>query len=282
MKSLNRKIIILISVSSIVTGAILFIFQLNIIPEDFNNILFFLVQLWPVTLIIAGFLFLWNSFARRRYLQAYAAVEKTLTLPYPPHLREVNLDIAFSSGRLMIDAADSAPSVLRYDQFGPMPDPSLEIKNAGNTSKIRLHKAKQYFAASSRIRNSWYLSLEKGANHVIALSIQDADCSLDLRDILVEKLSLKTGHGLHTLFFPAAQKFHGDIYSGSDRLCLMFPDNSFVRVNLINPFCRVDFPQGDFEKKADGTILSIFEQSDTGLIELDVDGPLKQLTIDIV
>jgi hypothetical protein len=282
MKAVTKKIVLLVSISSVVIGCILIIFQLGVIPKDFGVFLTTLINFWPVTLIIGGVIFLGDSILRRRYLQQHAAVEKALALPVRGLAREVNLDLSFSYGTLSIAPAEDDSSRLRYEQFGPMPEPVVESTAIGHTAIVKLHKPKPYFSPHFRIRNAWRLSLARNICHNLTLDLHEADLSLDLRTLQLGKLSLKADTGRHSLYFPRLpDKLEGDIYSSSDRLELIVPDESFLRLNLLNPFCQVDFPQGDFERQEDGSIISNPEKTDFGLIELTVDGPLKELVIDI-
>jgi hypothetical protein len=282
MKLVAKRIVILISISSVLIGCLLIVFQLDIIPKDLSLFTATLINLWPITLVIAGVIFLRDSFLRQQYLRQHAAAEKTLAIAYPGRPREVSLEVLFSFGNLVVNATDGESSLLRCEQFGPMPDPVIEQTAIGNTSLVKIHKPKPYLSPHFRIRTLWSLALAKRIPHNLALAIHESDLTLDLRKLKVEKLSLKTNSGKHTLYFPESEeKFEGTIYSSSDRLELIVPDESFLQLNLLNPFCRVDFPQGDFEKKEDGSIVSNAAKRDFGLIELDVDGPLKQLVIDI-
>jgi hypothetical protein len=282
MKAVTKKIVLLISISSIIIGCLLIIFNMGIIPESVGAFLTTLIDFWPVTLVIAGGIFLRDSFLRRRYLHRHAVEEKTLSLPIDGHAREVNLDVSFSYGTLTVKAGQGKESLLRYEQFGPMPDPILESSIIGHTSIIKLQKPKSYLSPHFSVRNIWNLTLSRTIIHNLALALHESDLTLDLRRLLIGKVSLKTNSGRHSLFFPKIpDKVEGEIYSSSDRLELIVPDESFLRLNLQNPFCRVEFPQGDFDKKDDGYIISTDEKSDYGLIELTVDGPLKQLVLDI-
>ncbi len=282
MKLVAKRIVILISISSVLIGCLLIVFQLDIIPKDLSRFTSFLLNLWPITLVIAGLIFLRDSFLRQQYLRQHAAAEKTLAISYPHNPREVSLELLFSFGQLSVGANEGETSLLRCEQFGPMPDPVIEQTAIGNTSLVKILKPKPYFSPHFRIRTTWSLSLTKKIPHNLALAIHESDLTLDMRELAVERLSLKTNSGRHTLYFPESEeKFEGTIYSSSDRLELIVPDESFLRVNLLNPFCRVEFPQGDFEKKEDGSISSAEAKSEFGFIELAVDGPLKQLVIDI-
>ena len=273
---------VLISCSSIISGFILFLFQLNLIPRYLDQFIEILLKLWPLTLILAGLLFLWNSFSRRRYLKLNPPVEKEITITYPPKSQEARLDLVYAFGNMNLESQDGSSSRLRYFQFGSLPEPMLEVKTLGNLAVVKLSKPKQLFSATGNIRSNWQLLLGKGIRHTLNLRLTEADCLLDLRALDTQELSLYAGTGRHTIFFPTLPtKFIASLYCASEDLFLNFPDNSFIKISLVNPFCAVDFPQGDFEKKEDGSILSVPSADAKGLIEITVDGPLRRLIIDL-
>lgn len=240
------------------------------------------LKLWPLTLILAGLLFLWNSFSRRRYLKLNPPVEKELAITYPTKIHEARIDLVYAFGYISLQSQEGLTSSLKFLQFGSLPEPMLEIETLGNLAAVKLYKPKQLFSATGNIRSNWQLFLAKEIRHTLNLRLAEADCLLDLRALDTRELSLYAGNGRHTIFFPSLpDKFIASLYCASENLFLNFPDNSFVKISLVNPFCAVDFPQGDFEKKADGSIFSVFSAEAKGLIEIAVDGPLRRLTIDL-
>ena len=64
-------------------------------------------------------------------------------------------------------------------------------------------------------------------------------------------------------------------------MSLVLPARVFAQVRLLNPFCRVDFPQGDLEKREDGSLITPRTADSRGRVEIDVDGPIRNLVLDI-
>ena len=56
---------------------------------------------------------------------------------------------------------------------------------------------------------------------------------------------------------------------------------SFCIVRLLNPFCRLDYPQGDMEKREDGSLVTPRAAPGAGSVEIEVDGPIRDLVLDI-
>jgi hypothetical protein len=61
----------------------------------------------------------------------------------------------------------------------------------------------------------------------------------------------------------------------------VLPPKAFTHVQLLNPFCRVDYPQGDLEKREDGSLVSTSDADTQGSVEVSIDGPIRNLVLDI-
>ena len=74
-----------------------------------------------------------------------------------------------------------------------------------------------------------------------------------------------------------------DRTSGLQRsdLVIVVPSSSRVEVALLNPFCRIEFPQGDFERRSDGSLVSSRAGPGSGRIELALDGALRSIVLDV-
>jgi hypothetical protein len=105
---------------------------------------------------------------------------------------------------------------------------------------------------------------------------------MDLRKLDVESLDLRTDSGAQeVLLGRPSRKLSGQIYSSGSDLSLVLPSRVFAWVRLLNPFCRVDYPQGDFEKREDGSLVTPSAVDARGSVEIAVDGPIRNLVLDI-
>lgn len=282
MNSVTKKLVLLISITSVLIGIILIIFQLNIVSNDLSYIFEIIVKLWPVALILGGIIFLRDAISRRFYLNRYELKEKSLHIPLPQNIQEVQFGISFSFGNFSIKSSSKPQNLLCYDQYGPMPEPMIETQEIGRASIVKLNKSKPYFSPHFRIENSWALELSKSVPFRFDIDIIESNISLDFNNLDIEELILHATSGIHKIIFGRQKrKVFASIYSSSTQLILSVPAKSFVRLNLKNPFCKLEYPQGDFIKNEEGTFISTISKNDFCQIELMVDGPIKHLVLDI-
>jgi len=279
MQIITRNIIAVISISFVLVGSVILLYYFNLIPYDWQE---FAIDLWPVSLIIAGLIFVRDSVIKSKYLKRYEIKKKSLNLAYIEGTQDRVYNVFFSYGQLNVRATDNTIPQLVYEQLGPMPEPEVDHQIIGNSSILKIKKLKPYFSPHFQIKNKWFFELIKEIPQQLYINLHDADLNADLRNLTIERFSLKANAGMHMIIFGKnKKKFLGQIYSSSSLLSLIIPTSTFLCLKLLNPFCKVDYPQGDFKKKEDGTIISSASKKDYGLIELTVDGALKQLTIDI-
>jgi len=279
MQIITRNIIAVISISFILVGSVILLYYFNLIPYDWQE---FAIDLWPVSLIIAGLIFVRDSVIKSKYLKRYEIKKKSLNLAYIEGTQDRVYNVFFSYGQLNVRATDNTIPQLVYEQLGPMPEPEVDHQIIGNSSILKIKKLKPYFSPHFQIKNKWFFELIKEIPQQLYINLHDADLNADLRNLTIERFSLKANAGMHVIIFGKnKKKFLGQIYSSSSLLSLIIPTSTFLCLKLLNPFCKVDYPQGDFKKKEGGTIISSSSKKDYGLIELTVDGALKQLTIDI-
>lgn len=116
----------------------------------------------------------------------------------------------------------------------------------------------------------------------MSLLLHEADLHMDLRRLHVESLDLRTDSGAQeVLLGRPRRKLLGQIYSSGSDLSLVLPSRVFALVRLLNPFCKVDYPQGDLEKKEDGSFITPAAADAKGSVEIAVDGPIRNLVLDI-
>ena len=116
----------------------------------------------------------------------------------------------------------------------------------------------------------------------LSFQLHEADMRLDLRRLAVEFLDLRTDSGNQEVLLGLPRtKLNGQIYCSGSNLLLVLPSRAFAQVRLLNPFCRVDFPQGDLEKREDGSLITPKTADSQCRVEIDVDGPIRNLVLDI-
>lgn len=279
MQIITRNIIAVISISFVLVGTVILLYYFDLIPYGWQE---FAIDMWPASLIIAGLIFVRDSIIKSTYLKRYEIKKKSLDLAYTHARQDQVYNIFFSYGQLNIRATDNVIPQLVYEQLGPMPEPEVDHQIIGNSSILKIKKLKPYFSPHFQVKNKWFFELIKEIPQQLYINLHDADLNADLRNLMIERFSLKANAGMHRIIFGKnKKKILGSIYTASSLLALIIPTNTFLCLKLLNSFCKVDYPQGDFKKEEDGTIISITSKKDFGLIELTVDGALKQLSIDI-
>jgi hypothetical protein len=279
MVLITKKIFFIISGFLILLGIILFIHNIGIIPQSLSN---FVINLWPLILIICGVLVLIDTLKKREFSRKHSIKEKLLALPQSEKAVDQKMKISFSYGKFTLLSSNREQQELLYDETGPVNPPKIDKQIVGKTLFLKILKTQPLFPAYFQLRNNWYMRLLKDVPLQLDLKLHEADLLLDLRELTIENLNIKAGYGVHNIFFGKTnERIRGSIYSSSTLLSINIPHNVFLQLKLFNPFCHMEYPQGDFRKRDDGSIISSAKQEYVGTIELTIDGPLRQISIDI-
>jgi hypothetical protein len=278
MHRLTRRIILLVSLACVVIGLFLLGANLGFIPGSVTALA---VDLWPIFLVAGGAILLADSLAKRRRARSFIPVTRRHELPIGPDAREVSCRIQFSYGRLKIDAADGTPYVL-CEHVGPAPEPLIEQSTQGSLASLSLSLQQPLFPAAFQLSNTWHLALPPALPIALDLHLHEAVLQLDLRGIPVERLDMQADSGAQEIMLGNRQRhLAARITSSSSDLVIVVPPAARVEVALLNPFCRIDFPQGDFERRSDGSLVSSKADPDSGRIELELDGALRSIVLDV-
>jgi len=132
------------------------------------------------------------------------------------------------------------------------------------------------------LTNTWRLELPEGIPLRLSLQLHGADLRMDMRQLNVESIELRTESGSQEILLGKPHhKISGAIYASGSNVSVVLPAHVFSWVRLLNPFCRVDYPQGDLEKRQDGSLITPSAPDTHGSVEIDVDGPIRNLVLDI-
>ncbi len=278
MHPLTRRIALLASAFSLVLGLFLLGSNLMVIPVRAREVA---VGLWPLILVIAGILLVVDSFRKRRYTRSAFSQSRSFPLPVSTGGGDLLCRVGFSYGTLRVGAALEAPSLVVH-QLGSAGDPTIQRETRGATTVLVLAMSKPLFPSSFQLHNTWQLGLPQGLPTILELTLHEADLVLDLRRLTVESLDVRADSGEQTLQIGAAQKkLDGRIYSSATTLAITLPSRSYTRLIMLNPFCKIDYPQGDFERREDGSFVSMSQEAGPRSVELSVDGPIKNLVLDV-
>jgi hypothetical protein len=278
MHPLTKRIALLVSMFSLVIGLFLLGYNLHFISEEARSTA---LNLWPVLLVIAGIMLVFDSTKKRVSAHASRVEILQFPIPMPPASTELSFRVQFSYGRLVVGCAAGAPCLVT-EQVGSGASPDITQQMLGDRTEISIAISQPIFPAHFQLRNTWRLDLPREIMLRLAVQLHEADLRMDLRRLEVETLDLRTDSGeQEVLLGKPRKKLSGQIYSSGSDLSLVLPARVFAWVRLLNPFCRVDYPQGDLEKREDGSLVTPTAGDAQGTVELAVDGPIHNLVLDV-
>jgi hypothetical protein len=278
MQRLTRRILLLVSLACVVLGLFLLGANLGVIPDTVTEVV---VNLWPLVLVAGGGILLADSLAKRRLARSSVPVSRRHELAVDPDAREVSCRVLFSYGHLRIDAAEGAP-YLASEHLGPASEPLIEQSARSGLASLSLSLQQPMFPAAFQLSNTWHLALPPALPVALDLHLHEVVLQLDLRGLPVERLELKADSGAQEILLGSQQRhLAARITSSSSDLVIVVPTAARVEVALLNPFCRIEFPQGDFERRSDGSIVSNRADSESSRIELVLDGALRSIVLDV-
>jgi hypothetical protein len=278
MHPLTKRIGLLVSLFCLAIGVFLLGYNLGAITEDATA---FALNLWPMVLVVAGIMLVVDSAKKSRFTRSSGIQIREQPLPIPPGAREVSCSVQFSYGRLFVGPADGSGR-LRTEQVGSTPLPTISAEVMGGAASLSVAMSQPIFPSHFQLKNTWRLALERSLPMRLALDLHEASLFLDLRELAIDSLEMRADTGRQEIFFGRRpRKVSARLYSSSGDLTIVLPARAFFKVRLLNPFCRVDYPQGDLEKREDGSLVSTSADESAGSIDIELDGPIKNLVLDV-
>jgi hypothetical protein len=278
MHPLTKRIGLLVSLFCLAIGVFLLGYNLGAITEDATA---FALNLWPMVLVVAGIMLVVDSAKKSRFTRSSGIQIREQPLPIPPGAREVSCSVQFSYGRLFVGPADGSGR-LRTEQVGSTPLPTISAEVMGSAASLSVAMSQPIFPSHFQLKNTWRLALERSLPMRLALDLHEASLFLDLRELAIDSLEMRADTGRQEIFFGRRpRKVSARLYSSSGDLTIVLPARAFFKVRLLNPFCRVDYPQGDLEKREDGSLVSTSADESAGSIDIELDGPIKNLVLDV-
>ncbi len=278
MHPLAKRIALLVSGFSLVIGLFLLGYNLRVISDDAKSIA---LNLWPILLVLAGIMLFVDSAKKRRFTRASAATTRQFPIELGGTVRELACRVQFSYGTLVVMDTATEPRLVT-EQVGPVIAPTISHETVGSVSEISIAMSQPLFPAHFQLRNTWRLELSREKPLSLALQLHAVALSMDLRGLALESLDLNADSGSQEILLGAPRKkLTGQLSCASEDLSIVLPAGVFAWVRLLNPFCRVDYPQGDMEKREDGSLVTAPTADGERSIELTIDGPIRNLVIDI-
>jgi hypothetical protein len=277
MHPLAKRIALLVSLFCPVLGLFLLSYNLRLIPD---STLVIALNLWPLLLILSGFLLIVDSLKKRRFTRSSLIESKEFPISVAG-ASELICRVSFSYGTLNVGPAQAQPR-LRVEQIGAIGDPAILREERGTASILNLAMTQPFFPSYFQLLNTWHLELPPAFNVRLEMHLHEVNLSMDLRELKLENLEMRAGSGKQEIRIGSLQeKCTAQIYSSSSDLSIVLPTRAYIQVLLLNPFCRVDYPQGDLERKEDGSFVSVQSEGARNSVEISIDGPIKNLVLDL-
>jgi hypothetical protein len=278
MKTIIKLPILTMSFFIILIGIFILIYNLGLIKQDKLD---FLLRLWPVILIISGAFLYINSLQNRRHYKLAKSKQKDYEFQPTLNKKELQLKLSFAYGDLWLGSGEKNYKLIT-EQAQSLSEPEFTQLEQDNTPSLSILMNKPIFPSPIPLKNIWKLFCNPEDTLHLDIDAHEANLNLDLTELKIESFNFKGNTGYHEIMFGEKQnKLKGKIYSSSTSLSILFSANVLIKLKLMNHFCRINYPQGDFIKQENG----IFVHQNNHLaankiIELTVDGPLKILNID--
>jgi hypothetical protein len=278
MHPLAKRIALLSSAFCLVIGLFLLAYNLQFISAEAMDTA---LNLWPLLLILAGIMLVVDSAKKRVSANASPVTKQEFALPLEAGSSELAMRVQFSYGKLLAETANEVPRLVT-ETIEPRPAPAIRHEVVGNRNDISITVNQPLFPSHMKTGNTWRLQLPREVPLRLSMHLHEADLRLDLRELTVETLDLRADSGTQEVLLGLPrEKLTGLIYSSGSNLSLILPARVFAHVRLLNPFCRVDFPQGDLERRDDGSLITPRSADNRGSVEIEVDGPIRSLVLDI-
>jgi hypothetical protein len=278
MHPLAKRIALLSSGFCLVIGLFLLGFNLDLISSEAMNAA---LNFWPLLLVLAGFMLVVDSARKRVSASSSRVTTQEFALPLAAGSSELAMRVQFSYGKLFAEPAIALPRLVT-ETIEPRPAPAIRHEIVGKRSDISITVNQPVFPSHLKTGNTWRLQLPRNVPLRLSMQLHEADMRLDLRELAVEALDLRADSGSQEVLLGLPrEKLNGQIYCSGSNLSLILPARVFAHVRLLNPFCRVDFPQGDLERREDGSLITPRSAENRGSVEIEVDGPIRSLVLDI-
>ena len=229
----------------ILVGGLLLLQMLGLLRVDVGRLI------WPLLLILLGVWTLWGAVGGRRRTRTEQVV-----IPLEG-ASEARLRLSFGAGRLRLGVG-AGPEEVVSGEFGGGVD--YRTRQEGHALAVRLRSPEVNFmwGWGPSFERDWQVRLNGGIPLALDLRTGATDAHLDLTDLRVTELQLKTGASSTDLTLPAnAGLTRVDIEAGAAAVVIRVPSSVAARLRLRGGMAAfaVDerrFPrQGDVYQSAD-------------------------------
>lgn len=232
----------------ILAGVVFLLQNLGILSGSFWNIF------WPLVIIAIGVSFLWGVSSRRSVKAEHAK------LPLEG-ARRARVRIRHGAGRLDIHSGAPAGDLLEGDFGGGV---ELSTRHDGDLLDASLSMQPQNFPfwGWSGERLDWTIAVARDLPIDLDLETGANEARIDLADLLVTGLRLKSGASSTDLTLPAAAGFtRADVQTGAAAVRINVPQGVAARIRARGGLASIVVDQGRFPRAGDGYQSADYEQA---------------------
>ncbi len=203
----------------LIVGVVLLLNALGLLPGNAN------AYIWPLVLVLVGLLMLLGPLTRQR---SSSRIE-TLTVPLDG-ATQAGIRIEHGAGRLSLGST-STPGVLLTGSFTDGAE--NDVRRSGNTVDVRLRAltANAFPPFFGVYENSWQVNLASGIPTRLELNTGANEARIDLTELAITDLILKTGASSTRVQLPAhAGLTRVEVSSGVASVDLSVPEGVAARI----------------------------------------------------
>lgn len=227
--------------------------------------------IWPLIIITIGVWIIWGHYFRKE-----PATEKiSIPLEGAGHVR---LHLLHGAGRMVLDAG-TAPGELLSGEFGG----GVEInkRQVGKDSRIKLNTPTQFipFSWYPGYTLDWKLTLSKDIPLTLELETGASETRLNLSELLINELLLKTGASSTNIILPAhAGSTRVSIESGAASVDIQIPQGVSARIRSRGGLSNLSLDKSRFPRAGD-----IYQSDDyetaSNKVDMDIQMGVGSVTI---
>ncbi|HEY9595748.1 MAG TPA: hypothetical protein VHE79_14815, partial [Spirochaetia bacterium] len=171
MHPLAKRIVLLVSIFSLVAGLFLLGYNLSFFSRDTMTTV---LNFWPLLLVAAGFLMLFDSTKRRVFAHATGIATRHFPLPLDDGCTELSCSVQFSYGTLTARDA-TGPVGLTTEQPAPSVAPTIAREVVGARNAVSVAMTQPLFPSQPPTPNVWTLELPNRIPLRIAMKLHEAE-----------------------------------------------------------------------------------------------------------
>lgn len=249
----------------LLAGLVLLLKVLGLLPADAGS------YFWPLVLVLIGIFMLFGARLRSR------SASETLSIPLEG-AESARVELAHGAGKLSVDAL-SEPGMLLAGAFSAGAESA--VRRSGNQVDVTLRSVGPEFFPPfySGAGNSWQVNLARNVPIRLELNTGANEAELNLTDLTLSDLILKTGASSTRIRLPARAGFtRVEISSGAASVDVSVPADVAARIHATGGLAgiRVDtarFPRsgGVYETPGYDTAQNRVEiHSETGVGSIEI------------